>query len=97
MSHPPSAHRPQTLQSDEQKPRDQARIQIEAPHRTINTHPKENQISLVLTRRGASRRCSNKRGQKKRRNERVHEMGKESQASEREPKESDREPRQEQA
>jgi hypothetical protein len=46
MSHPPSAHRPQTLQSDEQKPRDQARIQIEAPHRTINTHPKENQISL---------------------------------------------------
>lgn len=46
MSHPPSAHRPQTLQSDEQKPRDQARIQIKAPHRTINTHPKENQISL---------------------------------------------------
>jgi len=97
MSHPPSAHRPQTLQSDEQKPRDQARIQIEAPHRTINTQSPASNNKHLLTRRGASRRCSNKRGQKKRRNERVHEMGKESQASEREPKESDREPRQEQA
>ena len=95
MPHPPSAHRPQTLQS-EQKPRDQARIQIEAPHRPINTHPKEIQITLHEEEEQAVAAPING-GRKKRRNKRVHEMGKESQASEREPKESDREPRQEQA
>jgi hypothetical protein len=74
----------------------QGRIPIQAPHRTINTHPQE--TKSPYTKRSKPSRCPNKQGgEKRRRNERVHEMGKESQASEREPKESDREPRQEQA